>query len=253
MKIHTITSHVADQVAALDAASTYRRHILKPVQLILLALTVAAVIWFVRVDRLAVAAASGGAGLIVVLLLGVIANAGPNEREAAIKRAGAAGEAVLPRLLHTLPDSYTLINGVPRPGSHADIDHVLVGPTGIWALEAKHHVGMVQCVGDAWGYMRRGPGGVPREGHIGNPSQQARHAAEALTRYLQRRGVGQEVEPVVVFTHPQVELTLERPTVAVLRAAEVRAFVSEQSQRLSSAECARIVTTLCKLRPLDRR
>ena len=253
MKIHTITSHVADQVAALDAASIYRRRVLKPIQILLLALTVAAVVWLVRADRVAVAAAAGGAGLIIVLLLGVIATAGPNEREAAIKRAGAAGEAVLPRLLHTLPDSYTLINGVPRPGSRADIDHVLVGPTGIWALEAKHHVGMVQCVGDAWGYMRRGPGGVPREGHIGNPSQQARHSAEALTRYLQRRGVAHAVEPVVVFTHPQVELTLERPTVAVLRAAEVRAFVTEQPQCLSGAECAHVVKTLCTLRPLDKR
>lgn len=252
MKIHTITSHVADQVAALDAASTYRRRVLKPVQILLLALTVAAVVWLVRADRVAAAAAAGGAGLIVVLLLGVIATAGPDEREAAIKRAGAAGEAVLPRLLHTLPDSYTLINGVPRPGSRADIDHVLVGPTGIWALEAKHHVGMVQCVGDAWGYTRRGPGGVPREGHIGNPSQQARHSAEALTRYLQRRGVAQAVEPVVVFTHPQVELTLERPTVAVLRAAEVRAFVTQQPQCLSSAECTHVVKTLCSLRPLGK-
>jgi hypothetical protein len=253
MKIYTITSHVADQVAALEAASVRRRRVLRPLQIALLILSVAAVVYFVRADELSLAAASGGGGLIALLLAGVVANAGPSEREARVKRAGAAGEAVLPRLLHDLPDSYTLINGVPMPGSHADIDHVLVGPGGVWALEAKHHVGMVQCIGDAWGYSRRGPGGVPQSGHIGNPSQQARRSAEALTRYLQRRDIPQTVDPIVVFTHPQVELTLERPTLTVLRAAEVHGFVTRQRAQLRSAECAAIVTTLRKLRPLDER
>lgn len=253
MKIYTITSHVADQVAALEAASVRRRRMLRPLQIVLLMLSVVATIYFVRVDQLSLAAVSAGAGLIVLLLLSVIANAGPNERDARVKRAGAAGEAVLPQLLRELPDSYTLLNGVPMPGSHADIDHVLVGPSGVWALEAKHHVGMVQCVGDAWGYMRRGPGGVPQPGHIGNPSQQARRSADALTRYLRNRGEAEMVQPIVVFTHPQVELTLEQPTLTVLRAAEVRAFVVGQPQQMSSAECARIVTKLCKLRPLRQR
>lgn len=250
--MYTITSHVADQVAALDAASFRRRRVLKPVGIALLLLTIAAAAYAMRTDRTTLAVACAGAGGIALLVLGVLANAGPDERTARVKRAGAAGESVLPRLLQSLPDSYTLINGVPVPGAHADIDHVLVGPTSIWALEAKHHVGMVQCDGDAWGYMRRGQGGIPQEGHIGNPSQQARRSAESLTRYLQRRGVGEQVEPIVVFTHPQVELTLDRPTLPVLRAAEVHAFIAEQPRQIGSATCAEIVALLRKLRPLDQ-
>lgn len=253
MKIYTITSHVADQVAALDAANVRRRRLLGPLRVVVLLLAMAAVFYLAGTARFTAAAAIGGAGLITLLLLSVVANAGPDEREVAVKRAGAAGEAVLPQLLRDLPDSYTLLNGVPVPGSHADIDHVLVGPGGLWALEAKHHVGMVQCVGDSWGYMRRGRGGVPQEGHIGSPSQQARRAADALTRYIQRRGVAQPVQPVVVFTHPQVELTLEQPTLPVLRAAEVHGWVAGQPRQLSSGECAQIIALLRKLRPLDRR
>lgn len=257
MKIHTLTTHVADQLAALEAASLRRRRTLKPLLWLLVGLTIVAPLVFGLRGQLQLAVLAGGAGLIALVVLGVIAVAGPNERDVAITRAGAAGEAVMPQLLRALPDSYTLLNGVPVPGWRADIDHVLVGPTGVWAIEAKHHVGMVQCVGDAWGYTRLGPGGVPREGHIGSPSQQVRRAAEALERYLQQRSksrtnAGLEVQPLVVFTHPQVELDLEAPTLPILKAAEVEDLILRQPAKLAPAASERIVAWLCELRPTKR-
>ncbi|HEY0737522.1 MAG TPA: nuclease-related domain-containing protein [Herpetosiphonaceae bacterium] len=257
MKIYTLTTHVADQLAALEAASLKRRRTLKPLLWLLVGLTVVAPLFFGLRGQLQLAVLIGGAGLIVLVVLGVIAVAGPNARDVAIKRSGAAGESVLPQLLRSLPDSYTLLNGVPVPGWRADIDHVLVGSTGIWAIEAKHHVGMVQCVGDAWGYTRPGPGGVLREGHIGSPSQQVRRAANALESYLRRRdksraSTGLVVQPLVVFTHPQVELDLEAPTLPVLKAAEVEDFILRQPANLSADAGDRIVAWLCELRPAER-
>lgn len=257
MKIHTLTTHVADQLAALEAASLRRRRALTPLLWLLVVLTVGAPLFFGLRGQFQPAVLVGGAGLIALVVLGVIAVAGPNERDVAIMRSGAAGEAVLPQVLRSLPDSYTLLNGVPVPGWRADIDHVLVGPTGIWAIEAKHHAGMVQCVGDAWGYTRLGPGGVPREGHIGSPSQQVRRAADALERYLQQRypsrtDAGLAVQPLVVFTHPQVALDLEAPTLPILKAGEVEAFILRQPAKLSHDAGERIVVWLCELRPAKR-
>jgi hypothetical protein len=250
MKSYTITSHVADQVAALDVGARRRRVLLRPFAQALLVAIGGGVAFFALRGQTVTALIIGGAGGIVLLLLGVLAVAGPNERDVAIKRAGAAGEAVLPQVLRSLPDTFTLLNGVPVPGSRADIDHVLVGPNGIWAIEAKHHVGMVQCVGDAWGYARLRRGGVPQPGHIGNPSQQAQRAANALERYLQRRGVDQLVQPLVVFTHPQVELTIEQPTVPIVRAGEAQQFISRSRRQIAATEVDRIVTVLRKLRQL---
>lgn len=251
MKTYTITRHVADQVAALESGAMRRRVFLRPLALLILIGTIAGVAWLLLTGRTPAAIVGVGAGGLALLLIGVLGVAGPSEREVAIKRAGAAGEAVLPRLLRTLPDTFTLLNGVPVPGSRADIDHVLVGPSGIWAIEAKHHVGMVQCVGDAWGYSRLGPGGVPQPGHIGNPSQQARRAADALGSYLGQRGVRHGVEPLVVFTHPRVELDVEQPTVRILRAADVAPLVARASRPLQPAAVATIVEALRKLRPLE--
>lgn len=250
MKIYTLTRHVADQVAALDAGVKRRRVLLRPLGWLLLLATMAGIVVFGLRGQLEAAMLVGGAGGLALLLLGTLAVAGPNEREVAIKRAGAAGEAVLPQVLRSLPDTFTLLNGVPVPGARADIDHVLVGPSGIWAIEAKHHVGMVQCVGDAWGYARLGRGGVPQPGHIGNPSGQARRAAEALERFLQPRGVHRPVHPLVVFTHPQVELTIEQPTVTIVRASEAQQLVSRGQQRVTDAEVDQIVAVLRKLQPL---
>lgn len=244
MKTYTLTSHVADQVAALETAGVRRRRVIRPIMLLVAIGMVCLAGYFVLADQIDRAVITLGVGVIAQIVLGAIAIAGPNERDVAIKRAGAAGEAVLPQLLRSLPDSYTLLNGVPVPGGRADIDHVLVGPTGVWAIEAKHHVGMVQCVGDAWGYARLGPGGVPRQGHIGNPSQQAHRAADALKRYLRHRNLNVNVQPVVVFTHPQVELDLEQATLTILRAAEVERFVLRQPHRVSDQMSERIVHTI---------
>lgn len=250
MKTYTITSHVADQVAALEAGSIRRRLILRPFLVVITLATLGAVAVFLIEGQSTLAGIAGAAGLSVLLILGALAAAGPSEREIAIKRAGAAGEAVLPQILRPLPDTYVLLNGVPTPGAHSDIDHVLVGPSGIWAIEAKHHVGMVQCVGDAWGYARTGPGGMPIAGHIGNPSQQARRAAKALERYLQQRGASANVQPLVVFTHPRVELSIEQPTVAITRAQDVPALVTGGRPQLDQAQIARVVATLRTLRQL---
>lgn len=250
MKMYTITSHVADQVATLEAASARRRRLLKPIIGVVALLTLGAAALFWAQNQAMPAVASVGIGGLALLLLGVAGVAGPSERDVAIKRAGAAGEAVLPQLLRSLPDSYTLLNGVPVPGSRADIDHVLVGPNGIWAIEAKNHVGMVQCVGEAWGYSRLGRGGIPVAGHIGSPSEQAQRHAAALERFLHRRNVVEQVQPVVVFTHPRVELSIEQPTVPIFRAKDGPQFFAQGKQFLSPRQTAQIVETLRQLRPL---
>lgn len=248
MKIYTLTHHVADQVATLEAACQRRKRFISPLikAIVLLTVSIGVLLWLD--EELHAAAVTGGVGLISTLLLSAIALAGPSESDIAIKRSGAIGESILPRMLSSLPDSYTLLNGVPRPGGRSDIDHVLVGPSGIWAIEAKNHVGSVQCVGDAWGYTRLGRGGIPQEGHIGNPAQQALRSAESLARYLGQHGYTDQVMPLVVFTNPRVELSVEQPTVSVLRACQVLDVLRGQPQRLSDHQATRIVSALRKLR-----
>jgi len=66
----------------------------------------------------------------------------------AAHRAGLEGQRLLPQYLASLDNQFCLINGVQLPGMRGDIDHVLVGPPGVFALETKHHRGQIICNGD---------------------------------------------------------------------------------------------------------
>jgi hypothetical protein len=58
---------------------------------------------------------------------------------------GAAGEVHVGNLLTTLPDDFCVINDLSTPSGN--IDHVVVGPTGVFALDAKAWRGVVKSDG----------------------------------------------------------------------------------------------------------
>ncbi|WP_081752666.1 nuclease-related domain-containing protein [Kallotenue papyrolyticum] len=139
----------------------------------------------------------------------------------------------------------SLLNDVTLAGMHADSDHVLVGPGGVWAIEVKHHAGVVQYIGDAWGYARIGLQGVPRAGQITDSARQAQRAALRLEALLRAHGIHTMVQPLVVFTHPLVELQLQMPSVPVRRALEVAPPARCAPEQLTPQQVTRIVAAIC--------
>lgn len=67
------------------------------------------------------------------------------ERERKKWRRGAAGECVVADVLGALSDDYCVINGLTTDSG--DIDHVVVGPTGVFAIETKNWRGTVTADG----------------------------------------------------------------------------------------------------------
>ncbi len=56
-------------------------------------------------------------------------------------RRGARGEAVVAHILSNLSDRYFVMHNIPTP--YADYDHLVIGPTGIFAIETKDWRGLV--------------------------------------------------------------------------------------------------------------
>ncbi|KAF0145987.1 MAG: NERD domain-containing protein [Nitrospirae bacterium] len=56
-------------------------------------------------------------------------------------RKGAVGEAVVGYVLESFPDDYQVINDLSTP--FGNIDHVVVGPTGIYVLDTKNWRGII--------------------------------------------------------------------------------------------------------------
>lgn len=116
--------------------------------------------------------------------------------EEAYARGRAAEDRLAALLSKHLDSAWTLFRNVVLPGRPDDIDAVLLGPRGLYALEVKAYSGLYRNVGERWEYRH---GRFWREADE-NPTAQALGNAARLRDYL-REIVGTEVwvEPRVVW------------------------------------------------------
>lgn len=62
-------------------------------------------------------------------------------------RKGATGEALVGYILEGFPNDYTVIHGLKPKRHYGDIDHMVVGPTGVYAVDTKNWKGIVTADG----------------------------------------------------------------------------------------------------------
>ncbi len=127
-------------------------------------------------------------------------------------RRGQLGESEVARLLRLgLGGDWTLFRNVKLPGSKVDIDMVLLGPPGVFALEVKAYTGNYRYAKQH--FYRRSMMTWRRMQH--NPGKQARAAGGVLHTYITNT-LNEDVwvEPRLVWVGPGA-LTLEEPEVFV--------------------------------------
>ena len=127
-------------------------------------------------------------------------------------RRGQLGESEVARLLRLgLGADWTLFRNVKLPGSNVDIDMVLLGPAGAFALEVKAYTGNYRYAKQR--FYRRTMMTWRRMQH--NPGKQARAAAGLLHGYITDT-LNEDiwVEPRLVWVGPG-DLLLEEPEVFV--------------------------------------
>jgi Nuclease-related domain len=136
-------------------------------------------------------------------------------------RAGIAGEdLVAAELGRALGDDWTLLRGYRN--QRGEIDHLLVGPEGLFAIEVKNINATVHIDGDRWQADKYDNYGNlveqrPIEDRRGrSPSEQLNQPADELERFLHKHGQPVNVERVVVLTHRRSRLgSSQDPTVHV--------------------------------------
>jgi hypothetical protein len=66
-------------------------------------------------------------------------------------RRGAAGEAATAVLLTGLPRRFVVLHDLRIPGSRANVDHLVIGPTGVWVVDSKSYRARIRVRrGAAW-------------------------------------------------------------------------------------------------------
>lgn len=146
----------------------------------------------------------------VVLFLILLAYALSPEAEEKVLEAGIQGENLLKtRLKQMFSDEYIGLFNLPLPRG-GDIDCFLVGPTGAYLFDVKHHKGYILYCNGKWDQTKVGrKGKVYEVDNIKDPSSQVRRGIFEVKRLLREKGINLWIEGVVVFTNPHVEVFSE--------------------------------------------
>ena len=161
--------------------------------------------------------------------------------------AGVAGEQQAAREFgRVLGDDWVLIRGYCN--KRGEIDHLLLGPPGLIAVESKHLNATVYCDGDDWRFEKFDRfGNLVERGSISDrggrsPSVQLNEPADMLQEFLSTRAGQVPMLRVVLLTHPNARCGRRRkPTVHIATSAAILADqLNDMPPVLSASRRARL-------------
>ena len=146
---------------------------------------------------------------------------------------GALGEIAVGQILEALGPEWLVLHAVPVGTGSADIDHVLVGPAGVFTLNTKNHSGQ-----PVWVAGRALLVAGKRTRHLLCSAHEAARAAKLLSTAA---GFPVEVTGVVVIVNPKKLTIKSRPErVAVVREARLLAWLRQLQPVLGTEQVAQI-------------
>ena len=163
---------------------------------------------------------------------------------------GKKGESKVTQTLRSLADDYVVLNDLVLPGNKGNVDHLLIGPNGVFAIETKNYSGFVKCEEEQWFV----------NGHrIRSFSKQAKRNGMAVRGCIGSLFTGPQakipcVAPLLVFVNSRARLKLFKPAVSVLRLGELVEFIRdyETNRPITPDEKRAIVLHLQSLQPTFR-
>lgn len=163
--------------------------------------------------------------------------------------AGVAGEQfVADELGRALSDDWVLLRGYKN--RRGEIDHLLLGPKGLVAIEVKNINGTVHCEGDSWRVDKFDQyGNLVEQYSLGDasarhrsPSVQLNEPADELEEFLRSRGADVGVLRVVLLAHPRSKVgTCRRATVSIFtRTSDVTKLLTKVKQPFDAPTRAKL-------------
>ena len=135
-------------------------------------------------------------------------------------RVGADGEELVARRLGKLGRDWHVLHAVPIGSRGSDIDHVVVGPAGVFTLNTKHHPGKSVWVSER-SFMVEGQ----RTTYLRNSRFEADRAARLLSSAC---GFGVAVEPVIVVIAAKLTLRSAPSDVHVVAGKEIARWLTRR-------------------------
>jgi hypothetical protein len=172
----------------------------------------------------------------------------PLSPDAAPWFSGALGEREVGSLLAQLPAGWSAFHAVPVGSGDADVDHLVVGPPGVFVVNTKHHRGATVWVGDRSVLVNGAKHPYLRNSDL---------EASRVRGLLARAGIEAPVEPVVAIVGAKELRVRRQPSrAAVLRAEGLVRWLTRRPARVdaqTAARAARLFDDPATWRPLASR
>ncbi|WP_448006153.1 nuclease-related domain-containing protein [Agromyces bauzanensis] len=139
------------------------------------------------------------------------------------------GEPEVGRRLGALGHGWYVLHSVPVGTGSSDLDHVVIGPAGVFTITTKHHRGQHVWVGG-----RRILVSGQRTDHLRNAKYEAKRTSQLLS--VAARALI-DVTPIIAIVGAKTMTVRERPTdVAVLRETELSRWLQRHPATLMPAK-----------------
>ena len=120
-------------------------------------------------------------------------------RRVRIDDTGAEGERAIIPFLKKLPDTYTVICDLDFADSYGNIDHLVIGPTGIFSIDVKNWKGTVAADGRGELLLNGHPTDKPQVRNFTRRTMDLKERLKALTR------LDPYIQCLFVFPHTYLE------------------------------------------------
>lgn len=158
---------------------------------------------------------------------------------------GALGEIAVGRILAELGPEWLVLHAVPVGTGSTDIDHVLVGPAGVFTVNTKNHSGQ-----SVWVAGRTLMVAGKKTRHLYNAAHEASRASKLLSAAV---GAAVDVTGVVVIVAPKTVTIKAAPEqVAVVTERELLRWLMRRRQVLGPGQVSRIATAAVLARTWHR-
>ncbi len=129
------------------------------------------------------------------------------------------------------------------------VSHLLIGPSGVWALLPYHQRGKVTFYKNRWkmsgggflqGYMR-----IFGQESIGRPEIDAENEVRTLNKFFAKKLDGSaipEIKPILVFTNNEVEVDAGESPIPAMKLKQLKEFMRQggKNRALSSSQIEQI-------------
>ena len=143
---------------------------------------------------------------------------------------GIKGEIIVAEYLNQLPEDYFVFNDVKFPGSYGNLDHVVVGPTGIYVIETKNYKGFFLVKGNEFFYKN----GNRVKKAKGQPGKQVMANSMSLKKFLEDSGVNRDgiwISSIVTLIDNNFKIEQKPKNYNVLFPSTIPQFILNSSRK----------------------